>query len=551
MIKNEEGRMSVFDKEERLLLPEWSRSQDALNTYEVKSLRSSFEKNLNDNTDVLYEEFVSNKKLGSAIELLNVAFIENREAESRIAAKFVVQGFDLPPQILHLARYVLKGAKDEGDISGEQKPIISILREWLRKNPKDSLGWLDLARAYVSIGKMEAAERAITVSLNLLPHHRWIVRVASRFFVNNHQNDKAHRILLKHPDIKEDPWLLSAEIAVAESYGRPLKMVSQARKVIESIKFSPSHLTELESSIATLELSNGLLKKAKKLYVSSLVKPNDNSLAQAKWAERNSNIPNLVSSELLSRHQGAYEAKLWEKYYEYDIQSAIYFGLKWFEDEPYSVQPAIMITYLASILDDYSLCLDVAKKGLNIDKNDETLILNKIFAELSLLQKDDTKNTVGFFNETAAILKVMADDKDTAAHANANLGLLYYKAGQPELGREYYDIAGEFFSKLKNASGLIAHMNHYRECIISMVPWSDDVFNRMSEEFITRAARKEPALIYYFMKMNLLKENPTDWDTIKKIKLDLSAIAPEKEKKEKVFTFDFDPEHPTISISRK
>lgn len=544
--------MSLFDKEERLLLPEWTKSIDSLKSPEIKPFNGGDFSSLSDNTDDLYENFVLNKNLGSAIELLNVAYIENREAESRVAARFIVQGFDLPPQILQFAKFILRGGKHDSEPTETQKPIISILRGWLHNNPKDALAWLDLARAYVSIGKLDSAEKTVTVGTNLLPNHRWIIRVASRFYVNNNQSDKAHYLLSKHPMLKEDPWLLSAEIAVAESYNRPLKMVSQARKLIESERFSPLHLTELESSIATIELSNGALKKAKKLYVSSLRKPNDNSLAQAKWAERNANLSNLVNSELLFSQQGAYEAKMWEKYYNYDLSSAIDFGIKWFEDESYSVQPAIMVTYLSSVLDNYALCYEYAVKGLGIDKHDETLILNKLFSEICLLDRVEQCINWERVKEWEGVLKSLAavDNENTAAHANANLGLLHYKTNRFELGKEYYAIACDLFSKSKNASGIVANMNHYRECVLADVSWKDEVFYEMEQAYKNSLARKEPALVYYFIKMNMLKENPLKWDEIKSTSLDLSNLIAKEEKKDKIVTFDFDPKSPKIIISK-
>lgn len=544
--------MSLFDKEERLLLPEWTKSVDSLKSPEIKSFNEEYISSLNDNTDQLYEMFNLNKNLGSAIELLNVAFIENREAEARVAARYIVQGYDLPPQILHFAKFILKGGKRDNDQAETQRPIISVLRNWLADNPKDALSWLDLARSYVSIGKMNSAEKAITIGVNLLPTHRWVVRVASRFYVNNGQSDKAHNLLNRHPMLKEDPWLLSAEIAVSESFNRPLKMVSYARKIIESQKFTPLHLTELESSIATLELSNGALKKAKKLYVSSLRKPNDNSLAQAKWAERNANIPKLVNSDLLFSHQGAFEAKMWEKYYKYDLPSAIEFGMKWFEDESYSVQPAIMVTYLLSVLDNYELCHEYALKGLSINRHDETLILNKLFSEICLLDNNSGNIDIGAIKEREGILKNIASlsDENTAAHANANLGLLHYRTNRFELGKEYYGIACDLFAKTKNASGVVAYMNHYRETVLSRVPWSDEVFHEMEQAYINSAAKKEPALIYYFVKMNILKANPQRWAEIKQMTLDLSYLLPNEGKDEREVTFDFDPESPKIIISK-
>lgn len=545
--------MSLFDKEGRLLLPEWLKTGNALTSFEIKPINNNMAGLGEDNTDYLYEDFSISKTLDKAIELLNVAFIEGREAEARLAAKFVVQGFDLPPQILNLAKYILQGEERKEKDPEEDIGSIKFLRNWLKKNPKDTLSWLDLARAYVAIGKMESAEKAITVSLSLQPNHRLVVRNASRFFVNIHHNDIAHKIILKQPSLKEDPWLLSAEIAIAESYNRPLKMVSHAKRIIDSKKYSACHLTELESSIATLELSNGLVKKARKLYMSSLLKPTDNSLAQAKWAERNSHIPKLVSSDLLAKHNGAYEAKLWEKYYQYEIPEAIELGMKWFEDEPYSVQPAIMINYLASLLDDYELCLKVTKYALNIDKDNETLKLNKIFAELCMLNEKQADSALSYIDSCGDILKslTLTDDNNTLAHTYANLGLLYYKINSLDLGREYYDMAYETFAKIKSASGFVALMNHYREATISNAPWANELYEKMKSDFASFNSKQEPALVYYFLKMNLLKNNPNKWDEVKKTKLDLSFLKKEDVKQERTVTFDYNPKSPTITISKK
>ncbi len=546
--------MSLFDKEERLLLPEWSKSKGALKTFELKSLKSESKYLLLDNTDFIYAEFNAEKKLGSAIELLNTAFIENREAEARIAAKYIVQGHDLPPQILNLARKVLAGQNSIiENITEDNGILITSIRAWLKDNPRDALSWVDLARAYISIGKIESAEKSMVVALSLLPNHRWLVRVASRFFVNLHQNDKAHNLLLKHPDLKNDPWLLSAEIAVAESYGRPRKNLNQAKSLILNTSIDLSHLTELESSLATIELSDGAVKKAKKLFVSSLRKPNDNSLAQAKWAERNTTITKLVSRDVLANHSGAYEAKLWEEYYNYNIKGAIQYGLKWFEDEPYTVQPAIMITYLAAILDDYSLCLSVCKKGLSIDKNDETLILNKMFAEACMLPRDAYRYNINEIDAMIISAKnfISNESDDYVAHSYANLGLVYYKLGDFERGREYYDMAYESYFKKKNSSYIVSLFNHYRESVLAGCLWSEEYFEKMNVEIHLFGIRKEPAITYYYLKMLKLRAQPTKWDEIKNEDIIIQPSKEDDKEVKKIVTFDFDPNNPTIWVNKK
>ncbi|HCO2375860.1 TPA: hypothetical protein N7N96_004689, partial [Escherichia coli] len=50
--------MSLFDKEERLLLPEWTKSIDSLKSPEIKPFNGGDFSSLSDNTDDLYENFV-------------------------------------------------------------------------------------------------------------------------------------------------------------------------------------------------------------------------------------------------------------------------------------------------------------------------------------------------------------------------------------------------------------------------------------------------------------------------------------------------------------
>lgn len=545
--------MSLFDKGERLLLPEWSRSINALKTFEVKSLKKISIESLTDNTDLAYEEFNANNKLGLAIELLNTAFIENREAEARFAAKYIVQGYDLPPQILSLAKAVL-GSKNTvvENIIEDNGILITSTRAWLKNNPRDALSWVDLARAYISIGKTESAEKAMLVGLNLLPNHRWLVRVASRFFVNLQQNDRAHHILLAQPELKNDPWLLSAEIAVAESYERPLKNITQARGLILNTNMDISHLTELESSLATVELAGGAVKKAKKLFVSSLRKPNDNSLAQAKWAERNANINELVGRDVLANHSGAYEAKLWEEYYNYNIKGALECGLKWFDEEPYTVQPAIMVTYLASIMDDYLLCSEISKRGLSIDRSNETLILNKIFSDACMLSLDNIRSDKNKIDAMIISARNLVKDggDDIISHAYANLGLIHYKLGDYNIGREYYDLAYDSCLKLKDSSPILSLLNHCRESILADCSWSEEYFDKLKIAIMSYGLKKEPAIMYYYLKMLKLKAEPTRWDAIKNEVITIGREESPVSNNEKIVTFDFDPDNPTIWIKK-
>jgi hypothetical protein len=85
--------------------------------------------------------------------------------------------------------------------------------------------------------------------------------------------------------VREDPWLLAAEVAVASVAGRRPMFVRQGRKVLESGRLPALQTAKLASAIATLEMTAGDTRSARRLFRESLVDPTDNSLAQAGWGQ--------------------------------------------------------------------------------------------------------------------------------------------------------------------------------------------------------------------------------------------------------------------------
>jgi hypothetical protein len=95
--------------------------------------------------------------------------------------------------------------------------------------------------------------------------------------------EAAHDILRKNSATKYDPWLLASEIAFATVRNKTSNFMKTGGEMISSKNSSPFSISELASSISTVELLNGKRKKSRDLLESALISPNDNSLAQIEW----------------------------------------------------------------------------------------------------------------------------------------------------------------------------------------------------------------------------------------------------------------------------
>ena len=141
---------------------------------------------------------------------------------------------------------------------------------------------------YTIIGQEEKAKRAIKNALFLAPENRFVLRSMARFFVHLGEEGIAfaHDTIKRSQITKHDPWIIATEISLATLRQRSSTLAKSGLQLVESGLFHPFNISELASSLATLELKNGKIKNSKKLFINSLTSPNDNSLAQAEWASQ-------------------------------------------------------------------------------------------------------------------------------------------------------------------------------------------------------------------------------------------------------------------------
>jgi Flp pilus assembly protein TadD len=351
---------------------------------------------------------------------------------------------------------------------------ISNLKRRLRVNPKNSILWIEIARYYSIIGQNKQAERSIKNAFQLSPQNRFVLRAMARFFTHIGKIDYAHDIIRKLPITKHDPWVMATEISLAMKRGRFSRFIKPAFNIVNSSNFHPFNISELNSSLGTLERETSL-KKSKKLFNDSLIKPNDNSLAQAEWiSHQESNFLRINPSEF--EIENNYEAKARDASEHERWDDSVDYAKLWFLDMPFSRGAILFGSQIASNnLNNHDEVVSLYKAGLTSHPNDWQM-LNNIVYSLCLNDRLD---------EAEIYLSRFDDNQNNIEHQTcitATRGLFYFRKGFTDLGRRHYYEAMNMASEAKNQLLInIAFVNYVREEYISGNSVNTELVNRISE----------------------------------------------------------------------
>lgn len=472
----------LFEKKDRHVIPNWRSFENTAKLGELNGskgidLDSSFRPDISD----LTEDWSDTKCIGIAGDILGVALVCNQENNQTVReiSNFVLQNRNIATKaIIEAAENVLKPKNSSVELNFdintlnilEDKPNllevhikINSLKKKLIDNPHNPINWVDMARLYSILGQERKAERAIKNALFLSPENRFILRSAARFFVHIGDFDFAHDIIRKSNLTKHDTWLLATEISLAALRKRNSRFTKSGIQIVESGGFHPFNITELASALATLEMENANLKQSKKLFKRSLIKPNDNSLAQAEWASQKDEKINSIN---LSRFQliNSFEAMARVSSEQKKWQESIEYSKKWFFDLPFSKTSILFGNEVASRkLKDHNQAVEIAKLGLISHPNDAQL-LNNIIYSLCLQNKTDEAEEY--------ISKVRKEDinanNDTAICLVATRGLYYFRKGFHDIGRRfYYESMQMSLDAGNNYLHSLAFINYTREEILS------------------------------------------------------------------------------------
>ena len=268
-------------------------------------------------------------------------------------------------------------------------------------------------------------------ALGLAADHRYFLRAAARLYVHNDECDRAHSLLQDHPRTKSDPWLLAAEISIAQLAERNSHNVGRARRILGDAGWDPANLTELSSALATLELSAGHERQARKLFRESLRAPNDNALAQAEWA---SERLTGVGGRLHEAHQRVarpFEALSLAAAASGESDGAVRESWHWLMDQPFSAQPARFGSYHAGQMRDFERSLSFAERGLQANPSAVMLRNNAAFALAQLGQVEKARQQLELAREREL-------DAEELAVLRATRGLIAFRSGDPQEGERCY-----------------------------------------------------------------------------------------------------------------
>jgi tetratricopeptide (TPR) repeat protein len=309
-------------------------------------------------------------------------------------------------------------------------------------------------------------------AIGLAPENRYVLRCFTRLFAHYDEFDYAHEVVRSKDITRRDPWLISAEIALAMVREKDSQFVKHGLQMLASNHFSPFSMTELASSLATLEFVDGSRTKSKRLFKVALRSPNDNSLAQVEWA--------LARDHLFTLNQTDYEVKknhealALNSFSNESWQKTVEHAETWFLDMPFSKRPIMLGAHVASVmLDDYASAAKFSQAGLLSHPNDPQLLNNLAYA-LALANKPD--------KALAEIEKTRGQEIEPKSKIclTATEGLAYFRKGEIERGRNLYKEAIDSAGTLGDDS-FLAHalLNYVREEILIAREIPEALMNRI------------------------------------------------------------------------
>lgn len=451
----------------RNVIPRWRDLSQTTALGELGSLKTGY-KSVVQAVSVFHEKKIIDWKLESnvrnSIELLNSSivlgddeflnqvtfYLKNHElGDTRIIKSLIDKTSNIPdqPSLTGSGHSIT----DLDKVIGEK---IKKYRVHIHLSPFNAINWIELARLYLIIGKNIPAERCVLTAIQLSPHNRYVSRVAARFFAHIKDYNKAKQILRLNTAFNVDPWLLGAEIGISSLQDRSSMQIKKGRELVGSKNYSPFDLNELLSALATEELNSGSIKNSRKLFNQSLVQPNDNTLAQAVWAAKHVNNIEVFDNKF-GTVPSIYEAIAYGHYENRRWKDAMSNILEWFVDQPFSIDPTTLGSFIASsILEQYDDAIKLCKVGLRATPDNFTLMNNLAY---SLLGKGNLEEARITLSKISA--ETLNNEEKVVFYATK--GLLMYKQGHYSNGASLYDTASSLAEKNKSKKlKLMADFHH-------------------------------------------------------------------------------------------
>ena len=341
---------------------------------------------------------------------------------------------------------------------------IHTLKNAMTRFGNDPILFTELARLYLIVGNVEKAKKNIGIALYLSPNNRYVLRSAVRLYAHCDEAERGFHLLHNNPRSKHDPWLASAQLAMAGLIEKSATVVRGAGRILASDKFSPFSLTELRAGVGSVELLAGDRRRSKRLFQAALQHPNDNSLAQVEWGLSEYPLFDVdLRSYDVSRN---YEALALEAYNKQQWTSVLRHCEGWLMDTPFANRPAMMASHVASVVLDDCAAAKAFCQASRLACLDDPQVANNYAYALALDgQSSDALEVLGEVKLSAV------EEARTRVCLTATRGLAYFRSGRVNEGREKYATAIEEARGVNDLNFLqMAVLNYVREEIIAEQP---------------------------------------------------------------------------------
>lgn len=494
--------MSSVNIKQRHMLPRWRKAKDAIFKRETTPLKEDDTAGLTIDLSDKYHNWVKHRSLSFAIELVEGALITTNPHCANDAAAYIISlGNKAPISARFTADYLLNNTNiNTNNVTAfnaasklDSIRQIAILKARLRFNPRNPLGWANLAFEYGIQGQNDKAESALTIALAQSPEDRYIVRSISRFYTHVGDHIKALDILRTRRRLLHDPWLIAAEIAISELAGKPSKTIKKAKFAFDNKVFSPFHSTEMLSAMASTELYNGATKKARKLFTEAMSAPTENSFAQYEWEVTN----NLIErpEQIVVNVAGSYEADSYATYSLLDWDKSLKYAFAWCKDQPFSADAAIWGSYIAStILEDYGTSLQLTTENLAVNPNNWLLRNNCAFTLARIGRTRDALKHLQKINLSGLSI-------GQKATIFATLGLICIRDNDLKHGIENYEKAIMEFKNQGNYRAAFLALYFYTDEMIRIRHSTTSTLMARLQE-ISRKAPEFPEKLTFIKKVN-------------------------------------------------
>jgi hypothetical protein len=402
------------------------------------------------NHNNLIEEWKENKTLSYAIQL--VASSETLGLKDNIPYKEALFFLKSKRELFKdnklltniLGDYDDNQEKEYTDNTQYYRDSIRDIKIKLLFSCRDSVLWTDLAYFYTISGNRKKAEKCIRTAISLNNYNSHIIRSAARYYIYCDNPEKALYIIRNSPNVLQDPLVLSSEIAISEAFKLKSFNIKKGKILLQNDNIPKCFLSELNSTIATIECNHGNLKRGKRYINNALEDPNENALAQIQFlAKKNDIVFSPQQFDIPCR----YEADAWNYFYSYNYVEAATESQKWFNFHPFSTRPAILNSFIrGTFLDQHEEAISIIDQSLKLSPNSSMLLNNKAFSLAKIGKVDEARECIGridsqdlndFDNTDITVLK-------------ATSGLIEYRSDNPIEGNRLYKEATEYLKAKKD-----------------------------------------------------------------------------------------------------